>query len=53
MVEAQARAAAQVRETGWLRAVHGVARFVLRGDAQVRLAAGAAFGACPRIAAAP
>ena len=44
MLKAPARAAVQVRETEWLRAVRGVGRFVLRGDAQVRLAAGAALG---------
>jgi sarcosine oxidase, subunit gamma len=45
MAEAQARVAIQVRETEWLRAVHGVGRFVFRGDAQARLAVGTALGA--------
>jgi len=45
MADAQARVLIQVRETEWLRAVHGVGRFVLRGDAQARLAVGTALGA--------
>jgi len=45
MAETQARVPTQVRETAWLRAVHGVGRFVFRGDAQARLAAGTALGA--------
>jgi sarcosine oxidase, subunit gamma len=45
MAEAQARFPIQVRETEWLRAVHGVGRFVFRGDAQARLAVGTALGA--------
>jgi sarcosine oxidase subunit gamma len=45
MAEAPSRVPIQVRDTGWLRAVHGVARFVFRGDTEARLAAGTAFGA--------
>ena len=45
MAEAQARVPIQVRETEWLRAVHGLGRFVFRGDAQARLAVGTALGA--------
>lgn len=45
MPDAQARVPIQVRETEWLRAVHGVGRFVFRGDAQARLAVGTALGA--------
>ena len=45
MAEAQARVPIQVRETEWLRVVHGVARFVFRGDAQARLVVGTALGA--------
>jgi len=45
MADAIARLPTQVRETAWLRAVHGVGRFVFRGDAQARLAAGTALGA--------
>ena len=40
MADAQARVPIQVRETEWLRAVHGLGRFVFRGDAQARLAVG-------------
>jgi sarcosine oxidase subunit gamma len=45
ITEAQARVPFRVRETAWLRSTERVARFVLRGDAEARLAAGAAFGA--------
>ena len=45
MADAQARVPIQVRETEWLRAVHGLGRFVFRGDAQARLAVGTALGA--------
>jgi sarcosine oxidase, subunit gamma len=45
MPEAQARVRIQVDETEWLRAVHGVSRFVFRGDAQAQLASATVFGA--------
>jgi sarcosine oxidase, subunit gamma len=45
MADDQARVPIQVRETEWLRAVHGLGRFVFRGDAQARLAVGTALGA--------
>ncbi len=45
MADVVARAAVDVRETEWLRALPGAARFVFRGDAEARLAAGTAFGA--------
>ena len=44
MVETPARVPVQVRETDWLRVVHGVTRFVFRGDEEARHAAGTAFG---------
>jgi len=40
-----ARVPIDVRETEWLRALPGAGRFVFRGDAEARLAAGAALGA--------
>ena len=45
MAEVVARVPVAVRETEWLRALPGAARFVFRGDAEARLAAGVAFGA--------
>jgi sarcosine oxidase, subunit gamma len=45
MADVVARVPVDVRETAWLRTLPGAARFVFRGDAEARLAAGAAFGA--------
>ena len=45
MADVVARVPVDVRETEWLRALPGAARFVFRGDAEARLAAGAAVGA--------
>lgn len=45
MADLAARAAVDVSETPWLSALPGAARFVFRGDAAARLAAGGALGA--------
>ena len=45
MAEVAVRVPFDVRETEWLRALPAAARVVFRGDAEARLAAGAAFGA--------
>jgi sarcosine oxidase, subunit gamma len=45
MPDGAARVPVEVHETEWLRAAHGAARFVFRGDLQARLAAGTALGA--------
>jgi sarcosine oxidase subunit gamma len=45
MGDVVARVPVDVRQTEWLRALPGAARFVFRGDAEARLAAGAAVGA--------
>ena len=45
MSDVAVRTAVDIRETQWLRALRGAARFVFRGDAEARLAAGAALGA--------
>ncbi len=45
MADVVAREPVVVGETAWLRSLPCAARFVFRGDAQARLAAGTAFGA--------
>ena len=45
MGDVVARVPVDVHQTEWLRALPCAARFVFRGDAEARLAAGAAFGA--------